>query len=286
MPKARRSGPLSASTVLFDGYPLDLAFNEIAAAGLKFVEPAFIAGYVDFDESAFTERAAAALDRAIRAAGLSCVAVSAHHDLGAADAPDLTVPRLRFAHALGAKLLVTNATTAARRDALLRNLETVIPICEETGVVLALENPGHGEGAAIGCAADGVRLVEQIGSPYIRLNYDVGNILTYSRERLRPELDFETALPAVAHVHFKDIRPSVDGWRFTAIGDGAIDYRALWQTLVRAEPDLPIGLELPLRLSRPDWGDPKRAAAPLPLEALRAALRRSLDFLACVEGGI
>jgi sugar phosphate isomerase/epimerase len=214
---------------------------------------------------------------------LSCVAVSAHHDLGAADAPALTEPRLRFAHALGAKILITNATSADIHEALMRNLDIVIPVCEETGVLLALENPGHGKGAVIGSATDGVRLIERIGSPFVRLNYDVGNILTYSREALRPEFDFKAALPAAAHMHFKDIGPTADGWRFTAIGEGAIDYRAIWRKLEDMEPDLPIGLELPLRLARPDWGDPKRAASPLPLETLRAALRRSLDFLARVE---
>jgi len=38
---------LSISTVAFDGYPFETAFEEIAALGAKHVEVAFIQGYTD-----------------------------------------------------------------------------------------------------------------------------------------------------------------------------------------------------------------------------------------------
>ncbi len=69
--------PLAVSTALFDGYPMELALAEIAGAGVAFAEPAFIAGYVDFDETSFSPAAAKHLAAAMAAAGLSAIAVVA-----------------------------------------------------------------------------------------------------------------------------------------------------------------------------------------------------------------
>ena len=107
--------PLAVSTALFDGYPTELALAEIACAGVAFAEPAFIAGYVDFDKTSFSPAAAKNLAAAMVAAGLSAIAVSAHHDMGGEDAAASTIRRLRFAEELGARFLITNATTADRR---------------------------------------------------------------------------------------------------------------------------------------------------------------------------
>src|SRR4051812_30571991 len=109
--------PLSVSTALFGGYPIEIGFAEIAAAGVGHVEPAFIKGYIDFDEDVFAPAPAAAIGSALRAAGLSCFAVSAHYDLGAPDATAAVTRRLRFAGLLGARILITNATAAGNLDA-------------------------------------------------------------------------------------------------------------------------------------------------------------------------
>lgn len=275
--------PISVSTALFDGYPVERGFAEIADAGVRFVEPAFIKGYVDFDEETFSERSGAAYASAIAAAGLSSFAVSAHHDMGAPGAAEATIRRLQFAAAIGARILITNSARAADVEAFRRNLDDVLPVAEDTRVVIALENPGHGAGDLIGCTADGVRLLQSLASPHVRLNYDFGNILTYSGERIRPEADLASALPFMAHAHLKDVLSLPDAWQFTAIGDGSIDYAAIWTLLAKRAPNLPVGLELPLRLTRPDRAAPRRAAEPLPLAELRRALRRSLDFIESVD---
>ncbi len=274
---------ISVSTALFDGYLLDRAFAEIAGMGLSFVEPAFIAGYVDFDEDAFSDSSGATLASAMAAVGLSAFAVSAHHDMGAEGAVAATVRRIRFAARLGAQYLITNAATAADWGRFRRNLDAVLPVCEETGIVIALENPGHGAGSLIGSASDGIRLIRSLTSPHLRLNYDFGNVFTYSSERIRPEADFEAALPLMVHGHVKDILSTPDGWSFTAIGDGSIDYARVWRRLAKLAPDLPIGIELPLRLRRPNRAAPTRAPDPLPLDVLRDALRRSLAFLTAAD---
>ena len=272
---------VSVSTALFDGYPLERGIGEIARAGGKWVEPAFIRGYVDFDETAFSPEKGQALKRLIEGEGLGVAAVSAHMDLGLPDAVEMLSRRVMFTEALGARILITNAGQRAFRALIAAAVEEVLPLCEQAGVTLALENPGHGAGDLIGHGADGAALVASLGSKHVRLNYDAGNVFTYSHESLRPEDDFSAALPFVAHLHLKDVASEGPGWRFTSLGEGAIDYPALWRKLSR---DLPVGIELPLRLERPGRADPRRAPEPLPLDTLREALRRSLDFVAALDG--
>jgi sugar phosphate isomerase/epimerase len=272
--------PIAVSTALFDGYSMEAAIHEIAASGASHVEPAFIRGYVEFDENAFSAASASIMARALAEAGLKSVAVSAHLDLALPEAADMLRRRLDFAERIGAGYVITNTGAQRNADAIFRTIEAVLPACEQADVALALENPGHGEGDLIGNGADGAAVVARFASPFVRLNYDAGNIFTYSREARRPEHDIAEALPAIAHLHLKDVAGDENGWRFTPLGEGSIDYAALWK-LVPA--DLPVGIELPLRLERPNRADPARRPEPLPLPELRDSLLRSLAFVRQVD---
>ena len=271
---------VSVSTALFDGYPMEMAIEEVAAAGARSVEPAFIKGYVDFDESAFSAANAVRLSRRIAASGLLATAVSAHMDLSAPDAFMMLRRRIRFAAELGARFLVTNAGPAAARNHIVGLLRAVAPDCRAAGIRLALENPGHGCGDMIGSAREGMALLAELALPEVGLNYDVGNVFTYSRETIAPEADIAGSTGGIAHLHLKDVSSGDDGWTFTAIGDGSIDYCAVWAELPR---DLPVGIELPLRLDRTGRADPTRRAGRVPLEIVREAMRRSLAFVAALD---
>lgn len=268
---------VSVSTVVFDGYPMEVAIQEVAEAGARSVEPAFIAGYGDFDETAFSDGEAARLSGLAGGAGLAVTAVSAHIDLAAPGAAEKLRRRLGFAAGLGARFLITNAGRASGRGAILSTIASVLRDCERCGVTLALENPGHGSGDLIGRAAEGAALVDEIGAPQVRLNYDAGNVYTYSHGQSRPEHDIADGLDRIVHLHLKDIASVDGGWRFTAIGDGDIAYRTF---LAGLPVLLPVAIELPLRLRRPGRGDPVRTEHRLDLPDIRQALRRSLDFVA------
>lgn len=267
---------VSISTVLFDGYPMEAAIAEIAGCGARYVEPAFIKGYVDFDETAFSSRPARQLRTMIEAAGLKVHAVSAHMDLSCADAMVMLDRRIGFATDIGAQVLITNAGPAQGCDRIIDVIRSQLPRLEAWGGMLALENPGHGSGDLIGNAAEGRALVDAIGSPYVRLNHDAANVFTYSREALQPADDYRRASDAIGHVHFKDVEATPEGWWFCAIGLGDVD---LASYLAVIPERMPLSLELPLRLKRPGRGDPRRAVEPKPLGALRAALAQSLDFI-------
>src|SRR5690554_3447408 len=125
--ETRRS--IAVSTVLFDGYSRDVALAAIAASGMTCVEPAYIAGYVDFDESSFSVPAAQELRREVERHGLACPAISAHMDIGRLDAETsaMLARRIRFAAEVGARFLISNAGLAADADLIRRRVENVLP---------------------------------------------------------------------------------------------------------------------------------------------------------------
>lgn len=270
----------SVSTVAWDGHPFDVALAEAAALGIGLIEPAYIRGYVDFDESAFSAPAAAHLRRSLSDHGLGAQALSAHIDLTAPDAGPLLARRVGFAAEIGARILITNAGPLAGLSAIRAALDGVQIRLEDAGVTLALENPGHGDGDAFGAAAEGLAFLGGMDDTRIGLNYDVGNVWTYSCGMRTPEEDFPAARPMAVHVHLKDIRVDGADWRFCALGEGAIDFGALAPLL----GEIPVALELPLRLARPRRGDPIRAVDPVPLDRIRVALAASLEHWRLANG--
>jgi sugar phosphate isomerase/epimerase len=259
---------------------MELAIEEIAAAGGGHVEPAFIRGYVDFDESMFADSKASKLRQTADNAGLGINTVSGHLDLSGPDALDALSRRLTFAAGLGAKFLITNAGPMTNRADIRGTIDAVLPRLEQAGIVLALENPGQGKGDLLGNARSGASFIREIGSRHVCLNHDAGNVFTYSEEATQPAQDIATALDALGHAHLKDVISTDAGWGFCAVGDGSIDYEAYWAVL---PPTLPVSIELPLRLERPQRRDPQRRNTPVDIATIRRALQRSLHFVNVLE---
>ncbi|WP_120504349.1 sugar phosphate isomerase/epimerase family protein [Sulfitobacter mediterraneus] len=268
---------LAVSTVLYDGYSFDTGLADMAEAGFSLVEPAYIHGYVDFDESAFAEAAARRLRQQAQTEGLGIRAVSAHLDLGLSDAPEMLCRRIRYAGELGAEFLITNSADRSRVDSFRTALDAAQTECENSGVVLALENPGHGANNLIGTLAEGNALLDQIGADWIGLNYDIGNVFTYSKGVRDPLADLAGDLRHVVHYHLKDIASVGDDWLFTPIGQGDLPYDKIIAVLSQMG-DVPASLELPLRLLRPGRADPVRRTEPHSRADIRAALDRSRAF--------
>ena len=118
----------------------------------------------------------------------------------------------------------------------------------------------------------------------MRVNYDVGNVFTYSHEKLGPTDDIAAVLPATVNLHLKDIASSDWGWRFAPIGQGAIDYDTILAGLAGRGDDLPLALEMPLRLDRPNRAPPQRGYQSVELDVIRSALRDSLDYVRSALG--
>src|SRR5512138_1864120 len=134
---------VSVSTMAFDGYPLEQALDELAALGVRYVEPASVDKvFQHLVEADFCDARAAWLRGALEARGLACHSLSAHMDLTQPDSVDRFTRRLEFAGAIGAAIVNSIAGPAANRAGFRRNLAPLATRARSLGVVIALENHG------------------------------------------------------------------------------------------------------------------------------------------------
>jgi len=271
---------LSLSAAAFDGYELPVVFQEISRLGARYVELAFIQGYMDtFGEEAFSEERAKSVRRELVEAGLSCFAFSAHLDLGAPGAVALFERRMEFAKSVGAGIIVTNAAGRFQEKEFFGNMEVLARKAETLDLIIGLENPGDGRENVVNCGKTGAKTIQRIGSPFVRLNYDFGNVVSHFFEQRRPEDDFLPGLPFTAHLHLKDVKAFAEGWFFTEIGKGSINYPEIFRRLAAEKQGLPMSLEIPLRFTRAKDAFPRRSVTAVPLEKIREILRGSLRYV-------
>jgi sugar phosphate isomerase/epimerase len=270
----------SISTALFDGYPLDVAFSEIADAGGTHAEPAFIQGYTDpFTEEIFNAQHARDIRRQLADAGLGALAVSCHMDLGVPGAVDVFCRRMEFVKTIGAGIIVTNAALREHRSAFMNAIEELSRFAAEIDLSIALENPGDGRPNLLDRAQDALDMLGELQLPRVGLNYDPGNTVSHLPGRLDPIEDAMIAFPVAMFMHIKDVMRRGDGYYFAGVGQGDLDYAPLLKALARERPELPYSIEIPARLHRDLESQPVRAAEPVPLEKLCPLLRSSIDFV-------
>ena len=271
---------VSISTVAYDGYALEVALRHMAALELKYVEIAYIRGYMDpFGEEAFTDTRARGLESCLRATGLRCHAFSSHLDLGTKGVVDVFKRRMDFAARLGARIVISNAAAKAGEAAFFENITPIAERASSNGLLIALENPGTGPEDLFDTGQAGAELIRRLGIPGIGLNYDFANLISRTGNRIRPEEDLQPALPYCLHVHIKDVAedPRSPGWIHTPIGMGIIDYRTVLTGL--RSVDIPLSLEIPLRLRRDPTGSPDRLPLPVTLHRITNVLRQSLAYV-------
>lgn len=159
----------------------------------------------------------------------------------------------------------------ARLQALATRLQDVLPVAEELGVCLAVEN--HQDATT----DDLLWLAEASGnSPAFGITLDAGNPLAVGEE---PVEAARRLGPLLHHLHLKDytIHFAPEGYRLVrcAAGDGVVDFPAILEIARGNGHDLLPGIEIAAQATRtvpllePDWWD---EYPPMPAKGLAAAL--------------
>ncbi len=275
---------IAINTLAFHGYPLDTALEEIAQL-TDYVEPVFISKYDPaLCEEYFNKNNAQMLSRRLKELGLKIVSMGSHMDMGQPDSVDIFKRRMDFAKAIGARMILTNATRRSRQETLYGNMEKLAAYAEKLGLIIAIENPGDGQDQLLGTGTEGLAVIEKLGSDRIRLNYDFCNVFTYSKGTRLPDAELETVLSYVSHLHLKNVRPQEGAWVVCGINEGIIDYRRLFQKFP-ALSGVPMSVELPLRFgfdAQFNFALRETFAAP-PLERIRRVLTGSLEYLTTIR---
>ncbi len=270
---------ISVSTIAFRGFDFPTIVKELADAGIKYVEFAFIKGYTkDLAKSDFSLSNARFLRKLLEEHDLKTIALSAHMDLGQADAVDGFKSRINFAKELGVDIILSNSSTQSQRDAFFRNMDQIVQYAESTDITIGLENPGDGRDNLIGSGRNGEMIVREINSPRVQLNYDFCNVFSYSKGQIKPDEDMHHAAAHSTYFHLKDMKPDEAGWIFPEIGKGVINYQKILEYIRSQSARIPIGLELPLAIRRDKAFYPVEKAVVPDLAQVRAIVKGSFDY--------
>jgi sugar phosphate isomerase/epimerase len=270
---------ISVSSMAFDGYPLETALDELAALGVRYVEPASVDKvFQHLVEEDFCDARAAWLKDQMAGRGLSCVSLSAHMDLSRPDSVDRFLRRLDFAHAIGARIVNTIAGPTSGLEGFRANIPALGKRAAELGLTLALEN--HGD--LVDRGRQIAEFIQGIGIPAVRANYDTGNAWYYAKGGLDPAAELAEVAPVVAHVHLKDPRVEDGVMRWVALGEGILDLPAIGRILRGRLSTIPVSIELSLRQRSKDF-EPRWRTPEVPsLSEIRGSIGRSLTSLQAV----
>ncbi len=133
----------------------------------------------------------------------------------------------------------TGAPRAQQHAAILSGLRRAAPLLEEAGVTLLVEplnDVKDHKGYYLTDSLEGFALVEEVGSPRVRLLYDVYHQLHMGEDVLSR---IEAHLPLIGHFHIAGF-PDRDEKLF----GGGFDYRALFALLRERSVQVPVGVEL------------------------------------------
>jgi len=114
-----------------------------------------------------------------------------------------------------------NRATDTSREA----LKKLIPVAEETKVVIAIENVWNNLWVTPALAKN---FVESLQSPWVKFYFDVGNHVKYPA---KPQEWIRTLGPLLSKVHIKDFKMNPDGHggNFVHPRDGSVDWPAVRQ---------------------------------------------------------
>jgi len=277
------NNPILISTAAYDGYDLATAFREISAVGVDLVEIAFIQGYTDpFTDDYFNAQNSEKILALLDEYRLKCMSFSAHVDLSQPGIVDLFKNRMAFARRVGAAYIVSNAAPLQNQQRFMENIKALGQAAEALNMVIVLENPGDGKANVIDSGEPAARIIKEIGLDCVKINYDFGNLLSHCFEKIRPEEDYKFARDCTAHYHIKDVASDKDGWYFTQIGEGSIDYRRILKELAGLPEPVPLSLEIPLRIRRAPDASPRRAPQPVDLAEIQKVMTDSVNFVKSV----
>jgi L-ribulose-5-phosphate 3-epimerase len=209
------------------------AVEQIRGAGIDHLELALrghnFGGLVIPESAVITEKADDATVEAFRdLLGRHGVKISGCNvggaDIRTGDGVELTERRIRFAARwFGVSLCVSGAGQPGDADewhTIVASLRRLGDTAREAGVTLALEtHKGPTQNATAMLA-----LMEDVGHPHVRLNFDTGNIAYYN-PGAEPCDELDRVKHLVRNVHLKDNRGGFEDWYFPSVGEGgSVDF--------------------------------------------------------------
>jgi sugar phosphate isomerase/epimerase len=261
---------IACMTLPYSQYPLERALSGIQSAGYKFVAWGTTHKEAGEAKGAPVMPADAAAEKA-RELGKRC------RDLGLAPvmmfsivypehptAMDVFKNRIRQAQAAGMPHVLTFGHSEANRKLWVERFKQLGPIARDHGVTIVVKQ--HGEtGQLTG------EIVREVADEGIKVNYDAGNVMDYTKGKINPLDDVKTCAELIRSFCIKDHRLfPVD--QDCGPGFGEIDHYRLLDNVAFT------GLQMPLCCE--NISVPKvRPSTPVEIDAQARRAREFLEFV-------
>ena len=232
------------------GYSLERALEGISKAGFRNIELGANDHCSHVSGETVTDSAIKQLQRGLADYGLQIVSLSSHVNLAGRTREDgfRQVRRLKsgidLAKKLGCKYVITGpgeVETDEQTGRFFENIRATIDYCEREDIIIGLETHGKLTATAEACR----EVLSRLHSKHIGINYDTANVIYYGG--VRPEEDVVKIADKVVHVHAKDHIGGKGEYDFPAIGDGDIDFRAVFSALRTVDYGGPYSVEVEFR---------------------------------------
>jgi L-ribulose-5-phosphate 3-epimerase len=230
---------LAAHTNSFHSYSFEQALAGIADAGYRWVELSAVPGWTEHVDVRGDGREVRAR---LEHYGLAAASISGHSELGTPEGLEHGLAVVRWAGGFGLPIVNTaiggHAHVAESEAAFLANIGVLADAAEAAGLVVALEI--HGDLMATG--AQSAALLDRIGHPAVKVNYDTANVEHYGG--VSAVEDLPAIADRVANVHLKDTRGGRGVWDFPAVGEGHVDFGGVLAILREAGYEGPYAVEV------------------------------------------
>ena len=196
---------IAVNSNCYHGYAIEEAVAGIRRAGFHYIELTATKGWTEhvFPDMPF-ERLLEIQDL-LRRNELIPFSMSGHCNLMDPERiPDFEM-NIRLSAFFGCQYIVSSigeahlANQAVADDhQVARSVSALIPMLEQHNLTLVLETHGkeHGTGEKL------ARIVREIDSPRVKINYDTANVIFYGG--VDPVQDLKTCLSETAYIHIKD----------------------------------------------------------------------------------
>ena len=246
----------TGSSIIFLPYSLEEALRGLAEAGFENVEIGAVKGFLEHLDP--DDPDVEGCRRVLDANGLRCVSMSGHAQLHTDEGARRLRNVLRAGAEVGIEVLNTftgDAESAEEIAAFEANVRAIADEAEAQGIRLCIETDSN----LLPTAEIGIEILERIGHPGVRFNYDPGNVIYYTGAD--PVTDVAYALPRLGHFHLKDQRGGKGVADFPPLGEGDVDVPALLTALRSIDFAGPVSMEIEFtNYEWPPWEECVEAA--------------------------
>ncbi len=259
---------IAVNSNCYHGFTIEEAIDGISAAGFHAIELTATKGWTEHVFPTMSFAYLYSIKEKLKQAGLVPFAMSGHTNLMDTERIGDFLANIRLASFFGCDIIASSIGEAHLKDQAVASNEQVaehicdlLPYLEEYNLTLVLENHGeHATGRII------KSIVDLVASPRVLVNYDTANVIYFAG--IDPLDDLPTCVEKIGAMHIKDKLGGQGEWNFPALGEGHVDFPAIFDLLDKAGNACPMSIEIEFT-----------GAGPKDLAEVNQAVQDSHDYL-------